>query len=414
MEKVKKSIFICLIMFLSINIFANGQNEILKDLDLNEDNWSGWRGENHDGISSETGFNPKFLLNEEIELWSVKLGDGYSAPSIQGNLLYTMGNIDRTDIVYCLNAFTGEEVWRFEYNCSSGDYNGPRTTPLVDNGKVYTLSRKGNLYCFDALSGDVIWSKDLIKEFGVKPPKWDIAGSPIVDGDTLLINAGLSGLAFNKESGDLIWKGKPGTGGYSSPVVFTHHTGDRVMAIMSSKKLLIVKISDGEIIMDFPWRTSYDVNAADPIVFDNKVFISSGYRHGCSLLDISGSEAVEIWKNKSLGSHFSSFILKDGYLYGVNGNTDNRKAGLISLNFETGDVAWTAQNKFSSFFMVEDKLVVLGQRGDMYVAEANHKSFNEISRAKVGKGLYWTAPVMAHSLIYIRSDRGQLTCLRTK
>ena len=193
--------------------------------------WHQWLGPNRNNISAETGWSTDWGEDGPKVLWRKKVGLGFSAVSVAKGLAYTMGNDGKSDTVWCFNADTGEQVWKKSYACGKGDHAGPRCTPTVDGDVVYTLSYYGHLYCFDAKKGKIVWSKDLGKELGLRPSKWGFASSPLVDGDRLIVSAGMV-LALNKKDGKVIWKTPKTQAGYSSPVLMTVG-GKKCLAIFS-------------------------------------------------------------------------------------------------------------------------------------------------------------------------------------
>jgi outer membrane protein assembly factor BamB len=376
--------------------------------------WPQWRGINRDSISDETGWIPEALRKKKI-VWKTRVGIGYSAAAVKDKYLYTMGNKNNTDTVFCLDAETGKEIWSYSYPCSLGEHPGPRATPTIDGEQVFTLSREGHLYCFNVKNGKVRWKRNITKDFGVAPPIWGYAGSPVVEGDLLLLNAGVSGIALNKKSGKEIWVSKRGTGGYATPVIYDWE-GKRHAAIFGQKALYGVSVETGEVLWSYPWQTDWDVNAADPVVVGNRVFISSGYGKGCALLEISAKGKPKVvWKNTKLRSHFSSFVYLDGYLYGNDGQSYSSKNNLRCLDFETGREMWGAELGFGSLISVDGKLIFLNERGDLFIAEATHSSYQEISRAKgVLSRICWTPPVFWNGGIICRNDQGDMIYIDMK
>ena len=178
--------------------------------------WAVWRGEKGDGISSETTWNPRAIKKLKIK-WEAQLGKGYSAVSVVSGRVYTMGNTGKVDVVHCLDEKTGKTVWTFDYPCKQGNYKGPRATPAIVGGKVYTLSREGRAYCLDAAFGKEIWKKDLIA-MGAKNITWGISSTPLLVKGVVYYNAGESGIALNATSGVKVWASK-GKGGYAVPTV---------------------------------------------------------------------------------------------------------------------------------------------------------------------------------------------------
>ena len=260
--------------------------------------WPQFRGPTRDGISKETKWNPKALEGGAKVLWKANVGEGWSSVSVSGDKVFTMGWKDDQDTVYALNVKDGKEAWKYSYPCQKCDYAGPRATPVTDGKVVYSLSHAGDLFCLSAQDGKVIWKKNVVSELGASVPRWNLAGSPVIQGELLLVNAGESGMALNRKTGEKVWSSGAGPGGYSAPVVFKHEGKDCV-AVFGAKAVYGVELATGRRLWSSAWETRYDVNAADPIFLDGKLFISSGYDRGCALLDIKGDQEMRFtlpWK----------------------------------------------------------------------------------------------------------------------
>jgi outer membrane protein assembly factor BamB len=272
------------------------------------------------------------------------------------------------------------------------------------------LSRKGDLFCLDAAKGSVIWTKNVHTDFGAEIPTWGFAGSPLVEGDLLILDVGSAGLGLNKKTGEVVWHSGTSVPGYSSPLIFNRN-GERLVAISASATVEAFKPADGKSVWSFPWQTMYDMNAADPVISDGKMFISSGYDHGCALVDISQDKPTVIWQSKNLRTHINSAILWQGYLYGVD-DVSNSKYELKCLDWKTGEVKW-AEPKFGkgSLIIADGKIIGLGDKGELMVAEASPSGFKPISHAQVLGGKCWTMPVLANGRIYCRNAKGDLICL---
>jgi outer membrane protein assembly factor BamB len=373
--------------------------------------WPRWRGPKGDGISEERDWSPAQLLPAPKVLWKTNVGAGYSACTTSGTFLFTMGNDGKQDTVWCLDAATGAEVWRFSYDCGAGSYAGPRAAPVVDGGLLYTLSREGHLFCLDARSGAVKWQKNLQSDFKANNIGWGFSGSPCVDGRLLLINAGVRGVALDKATGAVVWSTAPGAGGYATPVPYTAAGGRRCAVVFGQKKVYGVDLKDGAELWSHPWETAHDVNAADPIVLGNKVFISSGYNKGCALLAVGTGAGVRVeWQSAVVRSHFSSPVLLDGYLYGIDGNAG--KGDLVCIEFRTGTEKWRHNSGFGSLVAADGKLIVLNEAGDLLVARATPAAFEGLASAKGVLGrTCWTMPVLGGGRLYLRNDKGDLVCL---
>lgn len=370
--------------------------------------WPSWRGPDRNGISREKEWDPKTIAPEPNFAWKINVGNGYSAVAIRGNYLYTMGNDKRKDTVWCLDVKTGKEVWSYTYPCTYGQYPGPRATPLIDGDNLYTLSEQGDLFCFNAKTGKIIWEQNIVKEYKAILPTWNLAGSPVIEGNTLYINACTYGIALDKRTGKKIWASPPGKSGYASPVLATINKVDSLL-IFGEKALYGVNKESGKMLWQYKWVTNYDVNAADPVVWGNKIFISSNYGVGCALISIDKNKPTEIWKNKTIKSHFSSFILFDGYIYANDGSPGRGNFKCIEL--ASGKEMWSEKLGFGSLMATEDYLILLTERGSLHIARVNPKKYEEVAQSKVISGTCWTPPVLAQGRIYCRNHKGDIVSI---
>jgi outer membrane protein assembly factor BamB len=373
------------------------------------DDWPRWRGPSGDGISRESDWKPESLRTPRI-LWKAAVGEGHSAPSISEGRLYILGNQGGKDVVACLDALSGKDVWRYGVPCTAGNYAGPRASAVVDGGLVYTLHRDGQVFCFDAAKGDLKWKKHLGTEHKAVAGMWGFSGSPLVVGDALWFNARASGLALDKKSGAKLLESNGGQCGYASPLLFGEPGKER-LAIFGMSDLVLVDPATAKPQGSIPWKTEFDVNAADPVHFDGKLFITSGYEKGCALLDVSGPRPKVLWENQNLRGHFASPVVLDGHLYGIDGNTSNGQ--LRCLDAKTGKVAWTQRGGIENLAAAGGRLLTIDKKGVLAVVAADPAAYKELARAQVlsGKGKNWTAPVLANGLIYCRNSEGELSCV---
>jgi outer membrane protein assembly factor BamB len=372
--------------------------------------WPEWRGSDRTGISEETGWAASFPGGSPKELWRRSVGRGCSSMSVVGNRVYTMGNTDDVETVYCLNADTGEAIWETSYDCKTAAKNfegGPGATPTVDGNRVYTLSRMGHFHCLNAETGDVIWSLEARKDLGAGDPGWGFTCSALVVDDRLILNADAV-FALDKNTGKVIWKTDKVGAFYSSPMRFMLD-GKDLLAVFCAKGLVILETGTGKEVSRFPWKTSYDVNAVTPIVSGDKVFISSGYNTGCALVRLSDGNLEEIWRNKNMRNHFNSSVLWKGNLYGFD------ESNLRCIGLEDGEEKWTQPRLGKGSLMIADgKMIIMGERGELVIAEAVPEEFREISRAEVLKDRCWVVPVLSHGQIYCRNNMGELVAIDVK
>ena len=375
--------------------------------------WPNWRGPNYSGMSSETGWLTTWPQDGPKVLWKAEIGTGFSSISVSNGRAYTMGNISNNDVLYCLDAGTGTEIWKKSYPCllfANSHEGGPCATPTVEGDAVYTFSKNGDAIRFNAATGQIIWHKNLVKELGLKPPTWYFAGSALLVGDLVILNAGTYGVALKKADGSIAWQSGEGASGYATGVPFGA-AGRQCVVIPVCRELVALNSQTGKVMWKVPWRTSYDINAADAIVSGDTVFISSGYNKGCALYGIYGSNVTEIWQNKNMRNQVNSSVLWKGHLYGFDGQVDGG-GKLTCLNLQTGQRIWSQAGMGTGSLMLADgKLIVLSEDGKLVVAEASPDGFKELASARILTGKCWTVPVLANGRIYARNAAGQLVCV---
>lgn len=369
------------------------------------DDWPQWRGPNRDGISRETGWRADWPAEGPKKLWEADVGIGFSSMSVSNGRVFTMGNVNETDRISCFDAETGKLLWKHEYPCSSKDpngYPGPRCTPTVDGDRVYAVSRHGHFFCLDVASGKVIWSKDFAQDFGATSPKWGFAGSPLIEKDWVLceVNAtnGASVVAFNKRTGQVVWKNGRERAGYSSLVGFNLE-GERCLAHFCADQFVLRRMADGSELWRIPWPTSYGVNAVTPIIAGDKLFLASGYGFGCALFKISLKGPTELWRNKNMRNHINSCVLLEQHLYGYD------EGELRCLDWNNGEVKWSTRDYGKGSLIASDgKLILYGQRGQLGLAAANSDAYKPLAQFQaLGGKDTWAPPVLANGRIYVRS-----------
>lgn len=386
---------------------------LIRILDISAADWPQYRGPNRNGATSEE-LNLAWPKEGPAILWKSNAGLGLTSMSVADNLLFTVGHAEGQDTVFCFDAVSGKQVWKHSYDADLGDkyFEGGTTgTPTFNNGTVYTLSRWGDVFAFEAKTGKILWNRNLQKDAEVRVPTWGFAGSPIIHNNLLLLNVGESGMALDPKTGKTVWESAKKDSGYSTPLII-NRGGHTEMLLGSGQAYLAVDPSNGKEIWRMRWVTQYGVNAADPVVDGDFVFIASGYGKGCALLKLNNSPEPEtIWKSKVIRSQMNPAILHEGYLYGFDGdNTD--KASLKCVEFKTGTEKWKQESLgLGAVTLAGKTLLVIGERGELIAAPVSSESFQPAARAQVTGGKNWTAPVVANGLVYCRNSRGDIVCV---
>jgi len=368
--------------------------------------WPNWRGPDRDGISKESGWN---VEGKKASVWEKNVGSGYSTVSIQGGRLYTMGHDEekQQDTIWCLDAKTGAQKWAHTLpakTMKSGHGGGTLSTPSADGEVVFASNREGNFFCFEAATGKIRWHKQLRDEYELKLPRWGFAAAPLVFDDMVVMNVGVV-LAFDKK-GELLWKTARSYGdAYSTPAELRLN-GRSVLAVFAGDGLVLVDRARGEELAFHPWTTMYDINAATPVVAGERVFISSGYNHGCAMLAPTSKGLEVLWESKEMRNQMSGCVLFDGHLYGVDDAT------LKCLDLD-GEVKWAQRGLGKGCLLLAGgRLLVMSDKGELVIASASPAGYEELSRRKVlDGGVCWTTPVLLDGLVYCRNSEGDLVCL---
>ena len=371
----------------------------------NSPSWTQWRGPDRNGISTETAWKPD---SGGKTLWTKDVGMGYSTVSIADGRLFTQGHDkeEKQDTIYCLDPLTGEEKWSHTFDAKTmamAHEGGTLSTPSIDGDRLYALNREGNVFCFDAATGKQQWHMNVVEEYGAKIPTWGFSMSPLILDDMIVLNVGFV-MAIDRDSA-LKWKSEDYGHAYSTPVEFTFD-GERYFTVFNGNGLAILERGTGKEVALSAWKTKYDVNAATPVVIGDKIFISSGYNRGCSLLRFDGEKLETLWENKNMRNHMSGCVAIDDHLYGF----DETLLKCLDLD---GEVQWSQRGLGKGALVAADgKLIVISQRGDLVVAEANPKEFVELSRHRILRnGVKWSTPVLCGGLVYVRGNRGELICV---
>ncbi len=345
------------------------------------------------------------------QLWKTNIGTGFSSIAVVGDNVLSMGNTNNTDHVICLSAKDGSEKWRHSYPCKLNPRmykGGPNATPTIIGKDVFTLSREGHVFCLGLTDGSVKWKRNLVQEEGVALPGFGLSGSPLVIDDVVYLNAGGAGIALNAKTGGTHWINNKSKAGYASPIPFKKNS----ILIYSEKDVLCLNKKDGKEQWSFPWKTQYGINSPTPLVNGDQILICSGYGKGSALIDVSSGSAQEVWKNKVFECQMSGPIRIGDYAYGVAAYR-SKPGELRCVEWKTGKQIW-AHGGFGhgSLFALGNKLVVLSEKGQLVLVEANPNAYKELGRQKILNDICWAPPTIANGKVYARDAIGELVCIQ--
>ena len=362
------------------------------------EDWPSLRGPDNTGISSA---NLTSLQADPERIWKASGGPkGNASVVVADGLAYTFGT-GKVNVL-CLNAENGEKVW----SKTVGEWHGNQT-PTLAGGKLYLQSfmnekdaPKG--WCLDAKTGDEIWKKDLPMTVGKR--HWGQAGSPLVVGDLVIFNVG-GGTALKHNTGETVW-GFEGLPGMATPVLFKHKDKDAV-ALFLGEKLLARDLKSGKELWSIPWQTNSAVNAHQPLIFDGKILINSGYGLNPAMYDVSSGTPKEVWKfGKGRAGHaFAASILHGGSIYGFFENA------LACLDPKDGSIRWRDRGT-GSLLLIDGQLLRVSEKGEMQIAPVSAKGFEPTLTAQVHGGTVRNNPAYVDGKLFLKNDSGEVVCVR--
>lgn len=377
------------------------------------EDWYRWRGPKLNGLSTETEWTCDWKDGKAKIAWTARVGTGFSSIVVKDNRAFTLGHVDDQDIVYCLNIDNGTVVWKFGYAAELDDRDfegGPTSTPTIDGDRVYVFARAGELFCFETASGKLHWRRQIAEDANVRLPGWGFSGAPLVVGEVLLLNMGESGAAVNKQTGEIIWSSADRECGYATPILIPGKSPDTAV-FASGKAYVAVDVESGKQLWSQRWLTSFNCNAAEPIVDGGQVFLSSGYNRGAAMFDLDGAEPELVWKSKEMKNQIHGSLLYKQYLYGIDGDME-AGARLRCMEWSTGNIVWSEDDlRPGGLTLAGGRLIVLTEDGELVVASASPEGWAPIARAKVLEGKSWTGPVISGGRIFCRSIDGQVVCV---
>ncbi|HMV67801.1 MAG TPA: PQQ-like beta-propeller repeat protein [Myxococcota bacterium] len=371
--------------------------------------WPAWLGPDRDATAHEPGLAAVWTGPGPRELWRTPLGKGISSLAVVDGVVYTMSDDAAGEHLDALDALTGKPRWRARVDAPYIDgmgFHGPRSTPTVIGDRVVSLTARGTLFAAARADGRVLWSVDLVGSLGGKRPTWGYSGSPLVSGDRVFVGVGADDgqgvAAFSLSEGKELWHTGGWGAAYSSPVRATLGGVDQVVFFTASGPVAVAP-DTGASLWSLPWKTSYDVHAATPLVLPgDRLLISSGYGTGAALLQVGGAAPTEVWRSKSLKNKMATSVLYQGALYGF---SDDH---LVAVDAATGTALWDETGYgYGSLLRVDDNLLVLSEDGRLLLAPASKQGFTPLG-ASAYKVLHdkhcWTVPAIAGGVVYVRDN----------
>jgi outer membrane protein assembly factor BamB len=422
------------------------------------DDWPQWFGPQRDGIWRESGILKTFPEGGPKMLWKRDIGAGYAGPSVKDGKVYLIdrtvedtstlsgdpfkpGTVPGKERVSCLDATSGKVIWSHAYASTyTVSYGaGPRCTPVIDDGLVYTLGAEGHLHCLQAIDGKVVWEKDFLKVFKVKSPGWGFAATPLVEGDQLICLArgdGSTVVSFDKKTGAERWRALTAKEpGYCPPTIIEAE-GKRVLIIWHPEAINGLDPKTGQVLWSVPWTIRSGLCVPTPRLDGKRLFLTSFY-NGATMLEFTSfdKEPKVNWQTKRASEkrteHLNSIIgtpvIKDGHIYGGCSYGQFRCLQVSDGKrlWETMEPIVKKEERWGNVFVTphEDRYFLFNELGELLIAKLSPQGYEEISRAKLiepngidmmrMRTVVWSHPAYANQNIFVRNDT-EIRCFSLK
>jgi outer membrane protein assembly factor BamB len=394
---------------------------IMAALNLAAD-WPHFLGPQRNSTSTEAGLLQTWDAKGPPLVWQKEVGEGYSAPVVAGGRLILFHRIGDEEIVECLDAANGKEIWKHHestnYSDPLGKGDGPRSTPLIAGERVYTLSPGGRLLCLEMAGGKKVWQRELLHDYNVPRSYFGVGTSPILEGGRLLVNVGgrdAGIVAFDKDSGKEVWKATQDGASYSSPIA-ADLDGVRHVVFLTRQGIVSLDPANGNVRFQKRWRSRMDasVNAATPVVVGDGLFFTACYETGAILVRAKKDGLEELWNNdRSLSCHFGTPVYHEGFLYGFDGRQESGTE-FRCIEAKTAQVQWRKEGfGCGSMILAEGNLIVLSENGELVLVECKSDKYREKARAAVLTGACRAHMALANGRLYARDNR-KLACWNLK
>jgi outer membrane protein assembly factor BamB len=396
---------------------------------LRADDWPQWRGPNRDGVWRETGILAAIPEGGLTIRWRARIGNGYSGPVVAQGRVFVTDHQLRPEVerVLCFEEATGKPLWTHSYSCAYEDMeygNGPRASPTVHAGKVYTLGTKGHLLSLDAARGEVLWKKDLAKDFNASIPHYGASAAPLVEGDLLIVCAGgqpeASVIALDRNTGAERWRALKDRPAYSAPIVITAG-GCRQVIVWTADTVTALEPATGKVYWQVPYKATFDPAqaVASPVVYHDRLLCLGAWNRGSLMLklDPGKPEASVLWKTRTTPSTvFSTPLFQDErYFYAIVNNGE-----LCCLDATSGEEVWATREptseKFGSAHLtpIGDRAFLFNHKGQLILARLTPQGYQELGRSflveptagyRAAGAETWAHPAYANKCVFARNDR---------
>jgi outer membrane protein assembly factor BamB len=371
--------------------------------------WPSFRGPHWDGRYDQRPIQTSWPASGLKPMWKQPIGEGYASFVIAERRAFTIEQRGPEEVVSAYDVATGRELWTNRWTAvfeESMGGNGPRATPTWNGGKIFALGGSGEMRAIDAATGRTLWRTNILSDAGASNLQWGMAASPLVVGNTVVVlpggSSGQSVVAYDITTGKRAWASLDDAASYSSPMLVTL-AGVKQIVLFTATRLVGVTPEDGRLLWEFPWKTQYGVNASQPIVLGgDRLFLSTGYGTGAGVVEIASTDgqlsAREVWRNNLMKNQFTSSVLHEGYIYGLD------ESILACLDAATGEKKWkNGRYGYGQVMLASGHLIVLTEQGELALVRATPAKFEELARFAVLDGKTWNHPAMSEGVLLVRN-----------
>ncbi len=373
--------------------------------------WTDFRGPQRDGLYTETPIRTDWPAAGLEPLWSRPIGGGYASFVVADGLAFTIEQRRGEEVVVAYDIDSGAERWTYAWPAHFRETMGgpgPRATPTWHDGRLYALGATGRFVCLDAATGSVVWERDILADGGAANLPWAMSGAPLVVDDVVVVqpggSRGWSVAAYDRLTGEVAWHVLDDVQGYTSPMLATLG-GIRQIVVVTAERAAGLRPEDGALLWEYPWTVPVVPNIAQPLVInDTRLFLSAGYGKGAALVELTPAgdrlAATTVWESNRMKNKFSSSVLIDGYIYGLD------ESILACIDAATGELQWKGgRYGYGQLLAAGDHLVVLTERGDLVLVRATPDGHDEVAGFRAIEGKTWNVPALAGGRLLVRNAR---------
>jgi outer membrane protein assembly factor BamB len=376
-------------------------------------NWTDFRGANRDGRYTARPIRTSWPREGLAQIWKQPVGGGYASFVVSDGSAFTIEQRRNQEVVAAYDLTTGRELWTNGWNANfqeSMGGDGPRATPTYHDGRIYALGAEGELRVIDAARGSLIWRKNILTDNNASNLQWGMAASPLIVDDKVIVlpggSRGKSVVAYNKSTGDVIWRALDDEQAYVSPMLVTL-AGVRQIVVLSATRATGLTVDKGQLLWEYPFVTSMGINVAQPIAFkhngNDRIFLSASYGTGAALFELTRDgdrfQTKKIWDNQRMKNKFTSSVLHNGFIYGLD------ESILACLDANTGEQRWKGgRYGYGQIMLAGDHIIVLTEDGEVALVRATPERHEEVARFEAIKGKTWNHPIIADGRLLVRNS----------